>query len=59
MEADKTKKQGRLTCVDSALLVCTWVQGREANIAGVEYNYTKFIHMNFLRIWYQDSQYQW
>ena len=32
MEADETIKQGRMTHVDSALQVCTQVQGREATL---------------------------
>ena len=41
MEADETKRQGRMTHADSALQVCMRVQGREADIALVQCNYTK------------------
>ena len=41
MEADETKKQGIMTCVDSALQVCTQVQSHEADITGIQCNYTK------------------
>ena len=41
MEADETKKQGRITHADSECQVCTSVQGREADITGVQCNYTK------------------
>ena len=51
MEADETKKQGRMTCADSTLQVCTQVQGHEADIALVcnytKQNTTKFITTNF------------
>ena len=37
MESEETKEQaGRMTCADSVLQVCMWVQGREANITGVQ-----------------------
>ena len=35
MEADETKKQGRMTGADSVLQVCTLVQGCEADIIGI------------------------
>ena len=42
MGADETKKQGRMTCADSAIQVYTCVQGREAGITGVQCNYNIF-----------------
>ena len=39
-EADETKKQKRMTCVDSELQVCTWVQSLEADFSAITRNKT-------------------
>ena len=40
MGADETIKQGRMTHADSALQVCMWVQGCEADIGASTQNKT-------------------